>query len=572
MATTKKAADFITTDGKLAASNVEILNTVRQLAPADYKNRIPIATQGNVSQVLHSLNQYQPNWDVFWNIFIGRIGRSVINNRMGFVNPLKFAKKSALTYGTTVQEIQVNLIKARSYDPNGANVYGRDGREPDIHVNYHVQDRQDKYEINIPMEDVLRGAFEDGASIASLFNAAVGMPVESNEHDEMLLMLDLFKKVDALDGIYNVQTPQPTLKGTHSDNLEAATGFARAIRAMITNFGAYSTNYSYEGRNKGLATRGATPILVISGTADASMSVDMYQYAFNVENGKPPVDRVVVIPDEYFPVKDASAFLLDADVLQCYDTLGPIMLDSGLNPDNMSYNYFFHVWQILSMSRFLPLVMFSSRADTDIAVLDSTYTGVTLVDSDAQTASDVSVGDTIRLFAEVQGTNNPSQAVRYEIKAFTGKGRGKTLPSDVYVDSVGVLHIGETVHDLDKLVVTAICLADETLSADYTVTVGGGTAVTGVKVLVPASLPAGKTGTANVTFTPTDATDTTLNVYSVDPSIATVTPAESVEVGMSQFKVTAVGETGQSVDIVVIATGVSAGSDPITVVSTVTIA
>jgi hypothetical protein len=476
MATKKSATNFVK-DGKLTASNTEILNTVRYYAPNDYKQRIPIATQGNISQVMKAMNSYQPNWDIFWNVFIGRIGRSVINNRFGFQNPLKFAKKSALEYGMSVQEAQVNLIKAREYDPYGANVFGREGREPDIHVAYHVQNRQNKYEINIPMEDVLRGAFAEGASISALFNACLAAPTDSNENDEMLLMLKLFDLANKQDGIYNVNIPTVSVTDSHADNLEKATRFARAARAMLTNLKVYSTDYSAEGREKGLATRAAEPIMIVSGTMDACMNVDMYQYAFNAENGQIPVDRLVVIPDNLFPIKGASAFLLDKDVLQCYDTLSPVTLSSGMNPDNMSYNYFLHVWQILSLSRFLPLVMFSDQPDTGaIDATPATYTGVTLTYDGKSEGIVFDAGNSYQLNCTVEGTNSPNQAVRYGIKLFTGAGNGKALPADMFIDSSGVFHVGNQVSAGDIIKLYAVSLENETLEGTVIGTVGTATA------------------------------------------------------------------------------------------------
>lgn len=464
-------AQNIISGGQLTANNVQILNAVRDIAPADYQSRIPIATQSNVASVLRAMNQYTPNWDMFWNLFVGRIGRTLINNRMGFTNPLAFAQRSAMSYGNTAQEIQINLLKARSYDPNGANVFGREGREPDMHVAYHQQDRADKYEINIPMEQALRGAFAEGESIAALFNACLAAPIDSNEHDRMLLELRLFNSgVD----LYNVQVPELSLSDDHMTAQENVTKFARAVRAMVTNFGYYSTNYSEEGRENGLATRGADPVLIMSATADACMSVDMYQYAFHKEDGAVPVERIVTIADEYMPTRNGvrlDAILLDKDALIDIPTLGPVMLDSGMNPANMSYNYFYHVWEIISLSKFLPIVAFSQAADTDVTKLESTYSTVTLADSKGKTEGTFDAGSVIPLTATVTGTNSPNQAVYYTIEGYVGN-RTYALPSDCYVDSTGNLHIGSTRAGA-QVRVTAHSVEREGLSASYDATVAG---------------------------------------------------------------------------------------------------
>ena len=202
--------------GRLDLTNTQILNTVRKYAPLDYQQRIPVATQGNIQEVLRTMNNYMPNWDVFWNVFIGRIGRVVINDRMNFTNPLAKLKGQTLNYGMSMQEVQANLIKARVYDKDNTNVFGREGREPDIHIAYHTQNRTDQYELNIPMQEVLHGAFIDGGSISAFFNSLMEIPVASANNDEYVLMRDLVKTYDELHGFYNLNVTERPAANAHA--------------------------------------------------------------------------------------------------------------------------------------------------------------------------------------------------------------------------------------------------------------------------------------------------------------------------------------------------------------------
>lgn len=557
---TKASKPITTPTGELALSNVQILNTVRAYAPNDYQQRIPVATQGNISSVLKTMNSYMPNWDVFWNVFVGRIGRTNINDRMNFQNPLAPLKKPALRYGMTIQEVQTNLIKARVYDPNGQNVFGREGREPDIHAAYHTQDRNDDYELNIPMEDVLRGAFIEGESISAFWNSLVSVPIGSAQNDEYLLMRDLTRMYDQLEGFYNINVGDVSA-GTPDEQVQEGQKLIWKMRAQYKKMKFFRTEYSPEGRKAGLATRSNRVIAMISADVEAILKVIVQAYAYNESNQDLIADEIIVLDE--MPIEGCQALMIDEDWYQCADTLGPLMLQSPLNPQNMSYNYFYHVWQILSYSIFLGAVMFSTRPDTSITALKSTVTGVTLKDAQGQTSSTVPAGDTIQLLAKVQGANNPNRAVRYEIKAFDGKGAGRALPAECYIDNLGVFHTGNS-HAVDKFIISATSLENESFAADYTVTIEGGTYVTAINA-DNATIDTGDSGTVAVTFTPTDATDQTYEAYSLDTAnvvVSNIMPAS--------FTVTSTGVAG-TYSVILVAKGSDPSAADVTKTITVTV-
>lgn len=545
--------------GNLSLSNVQIMNTVRKYAPADFQSRIPVATQGNIAAVLGAMNQYQPNWDIFWNVFVGRIGRVNINDRMNFTNPLAKLKQPSLEYGRTMQEIQTNLIRARKYDPNGQNVFGREGREPEIFVNYHTQSRDDKYEINIPMKEVLNGSFVQGESISSFWNGLTDVPVKSANFDEYLLMRELLATYDKNHQFYNVQTDDLAEKGLSFE--ERQQRGALLIERLNREYGLMkfmSTKYSVYGRDKGLISNCPRVIAFISVETDALLKTITTAYAFNQGNQKILADEVIVLDE--IPIPGCQAILIDEAWYQCADTLGPLMLGSPLNPDNMSYNYFYHIWQILSYSLFLGSAMFSTRPDTSLNILPSTVTGVTIKDGAGKVGSTVSAGGVLPLFATVAGTNDPNQAVKYEIKAFDGKGAGLTLPAECYIDSNAVFHSGSA-KSVDKFIIAATSIQNPSFSATYAIQIEGAKYVATVNATNQA-LEQGQTTTVPVTVTPADATDGGWNVYSVDGLIAIG------NVMTSSFQVTAQADTPLGTHELVI---VSAGGDPASATPTKTV-
>lgn len=506
-------------EGHLNLTNAQILDTVRKYAPNDYKERVPATTQGSVAATLQAMNNYTPNWDVFWNVFLGRIGRVQINDRMNFTNPLAKLKSPALRHGRTIQEVQTNLIKARAYDAKAENVFGREGREPDIHQIFHTENRRDKYIINIPMEDVLRGSFIEGESISAFFNSLTEVPIASANNDEYLLMRSLTETYDNLWGFWNIQVDDlHNLGNDLNTQVERGIKLIRAMNATYTKMKYFRTEYSPEGRNKGLATKSNRLIAIIDADVNAALEAANMSFAFHNEGQKLVADDIIVLDE--LPISGCQALLLDEEWFQVVDTLGPLSMVSPMNPDNLSYNTFYHIWQLLSYSIFLGATMFSTRPDSEITAAQATYTGVTLQDAAGNTSSTIQPGEEVQLIAKVNGTNSPNQAVVYSIKAFNGRGAVQTLPAEMFVDSNGVFHSGNC-HDIDKVTIAATSVADSQYQALYTVTVAGATymtALAGEEV----NVKVGANATSALTWTPSSGTDKSYEAYSADDSIATV--------------------------------------------------
>lgn len=506
-------------EGRLNLTNAQILDTVRKYAPNDYKERVPATTQGSVAATLQAMNAYTPNWDVFWNVFLGRIGRVQINDRMNFTNPLAKLKRPALRYGRTIQEVQTNLIKARAYDAKAENVFGREGREPDIHQIFHTENRRDKYTINIPMEDVLRGSFIEGESISAFFNSLTEAPIASANNDEYLLMRSLTETYDNLWGFWNIQVDDlHNLGNDLNTQVERGIKLIRAMNATYTKMKYFRTEYSPEGRNRGLATKSNRLIAIIDADVNAALEAANMSFAFHNEGQKLVADDIIVLDE--LPISGCQALLLDEEWFQVADTLGPLSMVAPMNPDNLSYNTFYHVWQVLSYSLFLGATMFSTRPDSEITAAKATYTGVTLRDAAGNTFSTIQPGEEVQLIAKVDGTNSPNQAVVYSIKAFNGRGAVQTLPAEMFVDSNGVFHSGNC-HDIDKVTIAATSVADSQCQALYVVTVAGATYMTNLEGEA-VTVKVGANATSALTWTPSNGSDKSYEAYSADDSIATV--------------------------------------------------
>lgn len=558
-------------DGKLHATNAEIFNTIRRYAPDDYKSRVPAVTQASVADAVKALNSYTPDWNVFYNILLNRITTTIVRQK-SFTNPLAPLKRSSQRYGTQIQEMQVNLLRAKSYEKDALNIYGLEGREPDIHVKYHTMGRRNKYEITLPMEQVLAGAFDGSEDLSALLNSCLSMPMNSDQNDEFLLMMELFKHYQDFNGFYNVHLDDITHAAGRDAKAEICEQLVEGVRALNTKLRFYSTDYSAEGRNTGLSTLSDSTMLVIDADLDAALTVRMLMYAFNAEDGKLLADRIIKVPR--IPIEGCHALLVDTDFLLCQDNIPALTLTAPINPQNMTQPVVMHHWETLSYSLFANAIMFSTMPDTDVARLESTVTGVTLTDADGNDAStimptlDLATGyagsPAVRLVAKVNGNNSPSQAVRYELRAYNGRGRGIALPADCYVDSQGVFHAGAAPAGA-VIKITATSIQNEQFSATYTATVEGVKATTAL-TSSPAAVTVvkGKSATATVKPTPADATDPGFTV-----AVATGADKVSVTTDRVHGTYTVTGVDAGSATLVLSATG--AGDTPVTKTVAVTV-
>lgn len=572
MATKSKSTALPIEKGMLRMTNAEIMNTVRQYAPDDYKSRIPPATQGNISATLKALNAYQNDWNTFWNVLHNRIGLTMVRQR-SFENPLSIARRISMRYGTTIQEIQVNLLRAKDYAKDAVNVFGIEGREPDIHQQFFTMNSKLKYEVVTPMADVLRGAFTNETDLSALINSIYAKPYDSMENDEYLQQVDLFAQYQRNEGFYNVQVGAIDPAASSEDAAEAGRKLTRAVRAMNTKLRFYSQDYSAEGREAGLSTLSNSTYLVTTADVDASLTVDMLAYMFNEQDGKLLADRIVVLPKFPDGLQGAQALLLEDDFLLTADNLPPTMLTAPMNPENMTQLRVLHVWRTLAYSRFANAIMFSTLPDTEITRLDSTVTGVTLLDADSHEESTIETTvdangyphtPAVRLFATVQGDNHPSQAVQYTVEGYDGKGKAWGLPSDCYVDSEGVFHAGHTPAGT-VVIVKATSVQNPAFSDTYKVTVEGATYVTAIAGNPDSvTVNAGAQQVVNVTLTPATPTDDGFTAALVDGTHA------MIQVDHVGKTVTVVGVSAGTDTLVLTATGSDSGvnvtkSIPVTV-------
>ena len=476
-------------------SNARIANTVRA-GMVTFGDRIPAATQGNMKEVLKSIQSYRPAWNEWLEVFLDVCALPLYRVN-SWQNALGKFKQGRIRNGSWAKEVGYQLIQAHSYDKSATDVFSL--QEPEVVVNFHLQNRKDRYSITIN-EDVLAQAFETEGGLADFAQAVMAQVYNSDEIDEYLIMRELFAMYNETNG-YQV----PDL-GTSSD----VAADAKQITAMLkeTNELFKFPNQAVKYNPEHLPYVSGSTVLFATPKFLALNDVYNLAAAFNMDRAE-FVAGVVQTVDE-IPIEGAQAILADRDWFVCTDTL--METASIQNPATLGVNHFLHHWGIYSASRMAPAVLFSTAADSTWEVETPTVTNVSLAFAEGYTYADK--GKNTPLVATVTGTNNPSQGVTFTI---TGTG-GVPLSTNTHIGGNGMLWVG-TDEQNAFINVTATSVADPTKNAVIQIGIGAvytPPTIESITINGPGTITKGTSEQYTVTTVPAD-TPVTWAVTSTSP-------------------------------------------------------
>lgn len=416
-------ADYKTTD---------LLNAIRNGASTEYKDRIPTATQTNMSQVGSAILDYTPTRNEFVNALLNRIAMVVVKNRL-FENPLKEFKKGTLEWGKSIEEVFVDLVKGENFDSAGAESTLFKRNIPDIKSVFHILNRQNTYTTTVENAQ-LKQAFLSADGFNSLIEKIIQTLYTSDNYDEFLLMKNLIH-TNGVEGKFQMYSVTPVT--------DEAT--AKAALSIIKEVSNDMTFMSDKFNHAGVKT--STPkneqIVLINTKFDARVDVEVLASAFNMDKADFIGRRVLV--DDFGGLSNVLCALVDKDWFMVYDNL--FTTEDIYNPKGLYYNYFLHHWQTLSTSPFANAVLFVTVAPTleSINLYPATKT--------------VSKGETIQFTVETVGTGNPPSKVVY-----THDG------TDTTISTTGFMVVGKN-ETKEAITVTATSTFDEDISDTATITI-----------------------------------------------------------------------------------------------------
>lgn len=358
----------------LQASTLDILNAIRQNAPYDYQQSVPVVAKASdipkVGEVICGTPAFS---NQFINSIVNRIAL-VMTKSATFNNPYASLKKGYLEFGETVEEIFVQIAKVVDYTPEKGAAREFKRTLPDVKSAFHAMNWRVMYPVTIQDED-LRLAFLAESGVQDLVAKIVESVYKAAEYDEFLLFKYLLIKAVSHGKMY------PMSIGAGTDLKEAGEMFRGASNDLTF----MKTKYNASG------VRTTTPrenqAIFMDSWFNAKYDVNVLAAAFNMDkatftaalhliddwtsfdNERFDVIRdnsdglEEVTADELALMKNVKAVLLDVDWFQVYDNNAKFT--EQYSAAGLYWNYFYHVWKTISSSPFSNAIVFV----TDMATI-----------------------------------------------------------------------------------------------------------------------------------------------------------------------------------------------------------
>lgn len=356
----------------LNASTIDILNTIRANASYEYQSSVPTITQEtDIPKVGEILFGYPALANQFLNALINRIALVRVKSAT-FNNAYAELKKGYLEFGETVEEVFVQIAKAREFSVEKAPAREFKRTIPDVKSAFHAMNWRVQYPITIQNED-LRLAFQNINGVQDMIAKIVDSVYVAAEYDEFLLFKYLIIKAVSHGKMYPVPVDMSDIKNA----AKAFRGTSNLIQFMSNKFNAYGVTTT---------TPKADQYIFMDAAFNATYDVDVLASAFNMDratfSGKLKLiddfttfdndrfaeiragsDQIEEVTDEELALmEDVKAVLIDKEWFQVYDNLNQMTEQNVAS--GIYWNYFYNVWKTVSSSPFSNAIVFVDNQAT----------------------------------------------------------------------------------------------------------------------------------------------------------------------------------------------------------------
>ena len=350
----------------LNASTIDILNTIRANATYEYQQLVPeVESANDIPRVGEVLYGYPAMANQFINALVNRIALVRVKSAT-FNNLYADLKKGYLEFGETVEEVFVEIVKAREFSAEKAHARELKRTLPDVRTAFHVMNWRVQYPVTIQDED-LRQAFLSINGVQDLIAKIVDSVYTAAEYDEYLLFKYLMIKAIAHGKMHPVVFNDEDMK-------QAGVEFRGASNMMTF----INTKYNASGVHT--STPKSDQYIFMDAMYNASYDVNVLASAFNMDkaefSGKLKlIDKWDTFDNERFSIitensdmvepvtaeelslmRGVRAVLVDGEWFQVYDNNNKFTetyVSSG-----MYWNYNYNVWKTVSSSPFSNAIVF----------------------------------------------------------------------------------------------------------------------------------------------------------------------------------------------------------------------
>lgn len=373
----------------LNASTIDILNTIRANASMEYQSAVPeISDVRDIPKVGEILYGYPNLANQFLSSLINRIASVRVKSAV-FNNAYAELKKGYLEFGETVEEVFVQIAKAREFSPEKAESRELKRTIPDVRSAFHTMNWRVEYPVTIQNND-LRTAFLSENGVQDLIARIVDAIYTAAEYDEFLLFKYLIIKAVSHGKMYPVAFDA-------TDMAEGAVAFRGASNKLTFMSNAYNASAVHTTTPK------ADQYIFMDADFNAAFDVNVLSAAFNMDKAEfigklKLIDDFTTFDNDRFDVirancdmleevtsaeltlmADVKAILVDKEWFQVYDNLA--QFDEKYVASGMYWNYFYHIWKTVSSSPFSNAIVFVDDGATISAPASFSITVKQIVDA-----------------------------------------------------------------------------------------------------------------------------------------------------------------------------------------------
>lgn len=328
----------------------DALNAIRNDASDFYKARVPEATWDNLQQVGAAVLSYTAVANEFLVTAINRIGLAWVRNKE-LRNPLAILKQGSVDLGTDIEEIGVNPAKARTYNPTSTSLLTQ--TPPDVKSIYYRMNRQDLYPITVSRQR-MKGAFVSWRALESLFEAIMQAMYNGNYVDEFALTKALFADAITNNRIVTRTTAAVTDEASAKGLIKYMRNIYTDMQMPSSSFNTYASMTGATGDPYITRTEASDIRVIVRSDIEAITDVDVLASAFNMSKADFLGRKLVV--DNFGTATNCLAILMDRSYTQIWENL--MEVTEFQNGENLSWNYYLHVWQTWGLSPLANAVAF----------------------------------------------------------------------------------------------------------------------------------------------------------------------------------------------------------------------
>ena len=352
---TNRVTSFLGRETGKHVSNIDLLNSIREMASPAYQADIPVLS-GRINHANIPTQQFQVHENEFFKALIDRIGTVVIK-ALSYENPLAIFKSETFEFGDALQEIYVHPADAEDFDAKSA-VSPFKFADTQIEVFFHKLNNEKMYTRTFERAWVQKAFTSDLAFdefIDKMFTSLLSSDALDEYEAVKQILQDAMEEVTYTDATGAVQ--QITVQGTKIDT--SVSDYVVDFNQALINKSKEFTIPSRKRFNNPVGVPNATPLdnqwLVVA--SDWSTHLDMLlANAFNMDKASVQARQIVVDEFETFTGAGQNngrkpiAFLISDKSIILKDKL--THMESIRNPRTLSYNYFYHHHYMTSLSLF----------------------------------------------------------------------------------------------------------------------------------------------------------------------------------------------------------------------------